>query len=153
MVNLKINFTSLCKIFIIYFDLFFSLLQFAIVEVVVTSIQDGFPNWIKRKLVYHELLVLIVCIISFFFGLPNIIQGGIYFFQLIDHYAASISIMFLAFFQVIAIAWFYGVGRLSKDIVQMTGKEPSLYFKACWYVCGPMLLFVSCTSFNFKGEL
>jgi solute carrier family 6 GABA transporter-like protein 6/8/11/12/13 len=115
--------------------------QFAIVEVVVTSIQDGFPNWIKRRLVYHELLVLIVCIVSFFFGLPNIIQGGIYFFQLIDHYAASITIMFLAFFQVIAIAWFYGVDRLSKNIKQMTGKEPSLYFKACWVVAGPALLF------------
>lgn len=50
------------------------LLQFAIVEVVVTAIQDGFPDWIKRKLIYHELLVLIICIISFFFGLPNLIQ-------------------------------------------------------------------------------
>lgn len=48
--------------------------QFAIVEVVVTSIQDGFPNWIKKKLVYHEMLVLIICVVSFFFGLPNIIQ-------------------------------------------------------------------------------
>lgn len=40
----------------------------------MTSIQDGFPNWIKKKLVYHELLVLIICVVSFFFGLPNIIQ-------------------------------------------------------------------------------
>ena len=48
--------------------------QFAIVEVVVTSIQDGFPNWIKRNLVYHEVLVLIVCVVSFLFGLPNITQ-------------------------------------------------------------------------------
>lgn len=44
---------------------------------VVTSIQDGFPEWIKRKFVYHELLVLVICIISFFFGLPNIIQVGL----------------------------------------------------------------------------
>lgn len=117
--------------------------QFAIVEVVVTSIQDGFPNWIKTKLVYHELLVLIVCMVSFFFGLPNLVQGGIYYFQLIDHYAASISIMFLAFFQIIAISWFYGVRRLSKNIKQMTGKAPSIYFRSCWFVIGPMLLIVS----------
>lgn len=116
---------------------------------VVTSIQDGFPNWIKHKLVYHELLVLIVCVISFFFGLPNIIQGGIYFFQLIDHYAASISIMFLAFFQMIAITWFYGVRRLSKNIKQMTGKGPSLYFRSCWLVVGPLLLIVNfCVQFS-----
>ncbi|XP_037820028.1 sodium- and chloride-dependent GABA transporter ine isoform X2 [Lucilia sericata] len=115
--------------------------QFAIVEVVVTSIQDGFPNWIKKHLGYHEIVVLIVCVISFLFGLPNLIQGGIYFFQLMDHYAASVTIMFLAFCQMIAIAWFYGTGRLSKNVKQMTGKAPSLYLKSCWILCGPCLLF------------
>ncbi|ALC38115.1 ine [Drosophila busckii] len=115
--------------------------QFAIVEVVVTSIQDGFPRWIKRHLGYHEIVVLFVCVISCLFGLPNIIQGGIYYFQLMDHYAASVTIMFLAFCQMIAIAWFYGTGRLSKNVKQMTGKAPSIYLKACWLVLGPCLLF------------
>ncbi|XP_053677581.1 sodium- and chloride-dependent GABA transporter ine [Anopheles nili] len=114
--------------------------QFAIVEVVVTSIQDGFPRWIKRKLVYHELLVLIVCVVSFFAGLPNLIQGGIYFFQLIDHYAASVSIMFLAFFETIAIAWFYGINRLSKNVKQMTGRLPSFYLRFCLMIAVPFLL-------------
>jgi solute carrier family 6 GABA transporter-like protein 6/8/11/12/13 len=95
--------------------------QFAIVEVVVTSLQDGFPNWIKTKLVYHELLVLIVCIFAFFFGLPYIIQGGIYYFQLIDHYVATITILFVAFFQIIAVSWFYGIDRLTRNIKDMTG--------------------------------
>lgn len=131
-----------------FFSIPFFVLQFAIVEVVVTSIQDGFPNWIKQKLVYHELLVLIVVSVSFFFGLPNLIQGGIYYFQLIDHYAASISIMFLAFFQIIAIAWFYGVRRLSKNITQMTGKKPSFFFRSCWLVVGPLLLIVRHTFSN-----
>ncbi|XP_017486094.1 PREDICTED: sodium- and chloride-dependent GABA transporter ine [Rhagoletis zephyria] len=115
--------------------------QFAIVEVVVTSIQDGFPNWIKRHLGYHEIVVLFVCVISFLFGLPNLLQGGIYYFQLMDHYAASISIMFLAFCQLIAVAWFYGTGRLSKNVKQMTGKAPTLYIKTCWLLLGPCLLF------------
>jgi solute carrier family 6 (neurotransmitter transporter, taurine) member 6 len=70
-------------------------------------------------------------------------QSGIYFFQLIDHYAASVSIMFLAFFQTIAIAWFYGVGRLSKNVKQMTGKAPSLYFRSSWLISAPLLLIVS----------
>ncbi|XP_030241016.1 sodium- and chloride-dependent GABA transporter ine isoform X1 [Drosophila navojoa] len=115
--------------------------QFAIVEVVVTSIQDGFPRWIKRHLGYHEIVVLFVCVIACLFGLPNIIQGGIYYFQLMDHYAASVTIMFLAFCQMIAIAWFYGTGRLSKNVKQMTGKAPSFYLKSCWLVLGPCLLF------------
>ncbi|XP_066247922.1 sodium- and chloride-dependent GABA transporter ine-like isoform X2 [Euwallacea similis] len=115
--------------------------QFAIVEVVVTSIQDGFPGWIKKHLMCHEVLVLIICVISFLCGLPNVTQGGIYFFQLIDHYAASISIMYLAFFEVIAIAWFYGAGRLSQNVKTMTGRHPGLFFKTCWLVITPLTIF------------
>ncbi|KAL7307180.1 hypothetical protein TKK_0000904 [Trichogramma kaykai] len=114
--------------------------QFAIVEVVVTSIQDGFPKWVKKNLMCHEMLVLLVCIVSFLFGLPNVTQGGIYFFQLIDHYAASISIMFLAFFEVIAISWFYGVRRLSSNVKEMTGRVPSIYFRFCWLFAAPLLI-------------
>lgn len=58
-----------------------------------------------------------------------------------DHYAASISIMYLAFFEVIAIAWFYGVYKLSKNIESMTGRMPSLYFKFCWSIAAPSLIF------------
>ncbi|XP_076235987.1 solute carrier family 6 member inebriated [Calliopsis andreniformis] len=114
--------------------------QFAIVEVVVTSIQDGFPKWVKRHLVCHEMLVLLICVISFLCGLPNITQGGIYFFQLIDHYAASISIMFLAFFEVIAISWCYGVRRLCNNVKEMTGRVPSSYFRFCWLFAAPLLI-------------
>ncbi|KAL6254416.1 hypothetical protein P5V15_014464 [Pogonomyrmex californicus] len=114
--------------------------QFAVVEVVVTSIQDGFPNWVKRHLFCHEMLVLVICVVSFLFGLPNITQGGIYFFQLIDHYAASISIMFLAFFEVIAISWLYGVKRLCNNVREMTGHLPSLYFRFCWFLAAPFLI-------------
>ncbi|EZA57571.1 hypothetical protein DMN91_002910 [Ooceraea biroi] len=114
--------------------------QFAVVEVVVTSIQDGFPNWVKRHLLCHEMLVLLICIVSFLFGLPNITQGGIYFFQLIDHYAASRSIMFLAFFEVIAISWLYGVRRLCNNVKEMTGRLPSMYFRFCWFLASPLLI-------------
>ncbi|XP_044732346.1 sodium- and chloride-dependent GABA transporter ine-like isoform X2 [Chrysoperla carnea] len=114
--------------------------QFAIVEVVVTSIQDGFPRWIRKNLVCHEMVVLVICVISFIFGLPNVTQGGIYYFQLIDHYAASISIMYLAFFEIIAVAWFYGAWRLSKNVEDMTGHPPSLYFRFCWLILAPLLL-------------
>jgi hypothetical protein len=51
-----------------------NIFQFAIVEVVVTSIQDGFPAWIKKNLMCHEVLVLIICVVSLICGLPNVTQ-------------------------------------------------------------------------------
>jgi hypothetical protein len=41
---------------------------------VVTSLQDGFPKLIKKHLMGHEILVLLVVIISFLFGLPHITE-------------------------------------------------------------------------------
>lgn len=115
--------------------------QFATVEVIITSLQDGFPRWIQKYLRRHEVLVLVVCFISFLIGLPNVMQGGIYFFQLIDYYAAAVSLMYLAFFEVIGVVWVYGAGRLSRNLREMTGKQPSLYFRFCWYAAAPVLIF------------
>ncbi|KAG5896455.1 hypothetical protein JTB14_002597 [Gonioctena quinquepunctata] len=115
--------------------------QFAIIEVVVTAIQDGFPGWIKKNLMCHEVLVLIVCMVSLLCGLPHVTEGGIYVFQLIDHYAATISIMYLAFFEVIAIAWFYGSWRLSQNVKTMTGRHPGWFIKFCWTIATPLMIF------------
>ncbi|KAG7174340.1 Sodium- and chloride-dependent GABA transporter ine-like [Homarus americanus] len=109
-------------------------------NVIITSLQDAFPKWIRKHLKRHEVLVLIVCCISLLFGLPNIMQGGIYFFQLIDYYAAAVSLMYLAFFEVVAIVWVYGAGRLSRNIREMTGRLPSQYFRFCWYFASPVLI-------------
>ena len=52
--------------------------QFASVEVIVTMIQDHFGDAVKKYLRRKEVLVLVVCIVSFLCGLPNITQVGIF---------------------------------------------------------------------------
>ena len=61
--------------------IFFSMLlclgidsQFATVEVIITSIKDAYGRWIRLHLKRHEVLVLLVCIVSFICGIPNIMQ-------------------------------------------------------------------------------
>ncbi|KAK6190230.1 hypothetical protein SNE40_002149 [Patella caerulea] len=114
--------------------------QFASVEVIVTYIQDHFGTQVQKYFKRKEFLVIGVCFVSFLFGLPNLSQGGIYFFQLIDYYAAALSLMILAFFEVIAITWFYGARRLSSNIEEMTGRKPQLFFIICWYGLSPLLI-------------
>jgi len=106
--------------------------QFAMVEVVITSVKDAFEHTLSTKNVRHELVVLFVCVISFCCGLPNLFQGGIYFFQIIDFYTAAISLMYIALFETVAIVWLYGVRRLSDNIEEMTGRQPNIIFKFCW---------------------
>ena len=52
--------------------------QFATVEVIITSLKDGFGDWIDKYLKHHEILVLLVCIVSFLVGIPFIFQVPIY---------------------------------------------------------------------------
>ena len=35
----------------------------------------------------------------------NCSQGGIYTFHIVDYYSATISLMYIAFFETIAIVW------------------------------------------------
>ena len=116
--------------------------QFAIVEVVITSLKDGYGKVIDKYIKRHELLVLIVCIVSLLCGLPHMYQGGIYFFQIIDYYTAAISLMYIALFETVAVVWIYGTKRLSANIEDMTGKKPSGLFKFCWVFVSPVLIFV-----------
>ncbi|XP_025409573.1 sodium- and chloride-dependent GABA transporter ine-like isoform X1 [Sipha flava] len=114
--------------------------EFAIVEVVVTSIQDGFPRAVKKYLVCHELLVLTVCTASFLLGLPLVTQGGIYLFQIIDYYTSTWSVIYIAFFEVIAVSWMYGANKISVDIQTITSSKPSWFFKFSWYTITPLTL-------------
>ncbi|XP_017570361.1 sodium- and chloride-dependent GABA transporter ine [Pygocentrus nattereri] len=114
--------------------------QFAMVEVMVTSLMDSYSKPLLKYLRKKELLVLVVCSAAFLLGIPHVMQVGIYVFQLMDHYTAIVSIMFLAFFEVVAICWFYGVRRLSSNLEEMTGKKPSIFFRVCWILICPLLV-------------
>ncbi|KAM3868931.1 sodium- and chloride-dependent GABA transporter ine [Diretmus argenteus] len=75
-------------------------------------------------------------------GIPYVMQVGIYVFQLMDHYTAIVSIMFLAFFEVLATCWSYGGKRLSDNLEEMTGKRANIFFRVCWLVIDPLLVAV-----------
>ncbi|KAL3042374.1 hypothetical protein OYC64_020339 [Pagothenia borchgrevinki] len=114
--------------------------EFAMVEVMVTSLMDEFYHKLIRFFKRKELFVLAVCGAAAILGIPCVLQVGIYVFQLMDHYTAIVSIMFLAFFEVIAICWCYGVTRLSDNLEEMTGKRANLFFRVCWLIVAPVLV-------------
>ncbi|CAF1211881.1 unnamed protein product [Didymodactylos carnosus] len=114
--------------------------QFTMVEVVVTTIEDEFHVHFRKYFKRKEYLVIAVCLITFLLGLVYFTQAGIYFFTLVDHFAAGVSLMYIAFFEVIAIVWFYGAKRLANNVEEMTGKQPHIFFVICWYAVAPALI-------------
>ncbi|XP_070572179.1 sodium- and chloride-dependent GABA transporter ine-like [Ptychodera flava] len=126
--------------------------QFAMTEVVVTTLMDEFPQLVKKYLRRKELLVLCVVLVAFAIGLPTIFEGGIYWFQLLDWYTAIVSVIIVALFEVIAISYIYGVGRLSRNVREMMGEKPNIYFIVCWWVVSPILCFIiflsNCASYE-----
>ncbi|XP_033117695.1 sodium- and chloride-dependent GABA transporter ine-like [Anneissia japonica] len=117
------------------------------VEVVITTLIDGFPRlkpfYFNRK----EVLVLYVCLFTFACGIPCTFEGGMYYFQIIDWYVSVVSIFFIAIGEVVAVSWLYGAGRLRRNVEEMTSSAPNLYFVSCWFIISPLLIFVSATLF------
>ena len=70
--------------------------------------------------------------------------------QIVDYYAAALSLMYIAFFECVAVLWVYGVRRLAGNIKDMSGKYPSSFFTLCWRVISPLLIFVRSTYVIFE---
>ena len=50
--------------------------QFAVVEVIITSLKDVYGDLIDKYLKRHEILVLLVCLVSLIVGIPYVFQVG-----------------------------------------------------------------------------
>ncbi|XP_070201024.1 sodium- and chloride-dependent glycine transporter 2-like [Littorina saxatilis] len=108
-------------------------------ECVLTVLIDRYPRTLTR----HRMLVsAIFCVVCFLLGLPFVTQGGIYIFQLVDWFIATLSVLLISLLQCIVIAWVYGADRFGADIEMMLGRRPPMYMKILWCFVTPLVLLV-----------
>uniref|UniRef100_A0A8C5NH44 Transporter n=1 Tax=Gouania willdenowi TaxID=441366 RepID=A0A8C5NH44_GOUWI len=111
--------------------------QFVSLEALMTSVTDLYPHLIRRGH-RRELLLLVICVVCFLFGLVMVTPGGLYVFQIYDHFSCSgASLLLLSIFQSLAIGWVYGAERFSANIKDMTGRNPLVIFQICWKYLTP----------------
>lgn len=139
--------------------------EFCIVESLVAGLCD---HWPVLKL-HRKKFTAAICGLMFLLGLPMVThvssalpslqsvrsstptsctsfvpQGGAYIFQLMDFYSVSgMSLLWVCFFQTIAIGWIFGAKNFSACIKSMMGIEVNKFWYACWVVFAPAVMVVS----------
>uniref|UniRef100_UPI00358E0B9A sodium- and chloride-dependent taurine transporter-like isoform X1 n=2 Tax=Myxine glutinosa TaxID=7769 RepID=UPI00358E0B9A len=113
--------------------------QFGAMEGMVTTLLDSF----KKQ---HQRLYFMIgcCTTSFFLGFMMLTEGGMYVFQLFDYYSCSgFCLLWLAFWECVAIAWIYGADRFCIAIEDMMGFPPHQWMKWSWMLVTPLLTLAS----------
>ncbi|XP_061640062.1 sodium- and chloride-dependent GABA transporter 2-like isoform X2 [Phyllopteryx taeniolatus] len=113
--------------------------QFVYLEALVINIVDAFPSILGNKC-RRKLLVLAISVASFCAGLIIATEGGLYLFQLFDHYSCSgMTILVFAILESGCIGWVYGPDRLYDNIKDMIGYQPWPFMKYCWKYLTPAI--------------
>ncbi|XP_038838617.1 sodium-dependent neutral amino acid transporter B(0)AT1-like [Salvelinus namaycush] len=127
---------------VLFFIMLFSLglsSMFGNLEGVLTPLHDLklVPKWMP-----NELFTALICLVSFLVALIFTMGSGNYWLEVFNSYVGSVPLLIIAFFEIIAVAYIYGIGRFSDDLEFMTGHRPNIFWKGCWLVISPLMLFV-----------
>jgi len=112
--------------------------QFAMLEAVIVGFVDEHP-WLHKKKMWFTLFL---CYMALLFGLPMTTQGGMYVLNLFNWQSGGVSLLFLAFFEVMAISYGYGADRFEKDLEMILKKKPLMWWKLCWKYFSPLIILV-----------
>ncbi|GFG35869.1 hypothetical protein Cfor_08730, partial [Coptotermes formosanus] len=112
--------------------------EFCIVESFVTGMVDNWPEVLRP---HRKKFTLGMCVVMMTLGIPMVTHGGAYIFQLMDFYSASgMSLLWVCFFQTIAISWIFGANKFIDCVQQMMGIRPNNFWYICWVFFAPAVM-------------
>ncbi|XP_006140192.1 inactive sodium-dependent neutral amino acid transporter B(0)AT3, partial [Tupaia chinensis] len=125
---------------VLFFGMLFTLglsTMFGNMEGVMTPLLDMgvVPRWVPK-----EALTGLACLVCFLSATCFTLQSGSYWLEVFDSYAASLNLLVFAFFEVVSVAYVYGLDRFCDDIEWMTGSRPGPFWRLTWRVVSPLML-------------
>ncbi|XP_065675972.1 sodium-dependent neutral amino acid transporter B(0)AT3-like isoform X2 [Hydra vulgaris] len=111
--------------------------EFGTLEGAIAPFYD--MKWVSiRKEIFTGIVILVLlgC------GLGLVSSSGYYAFQLFDDYCVSLGLLFITFFQTVAVSWVYGNDRFADDLEFMTGSRPNIFWMVCWKYISPLAILV-----------
>uniref|UniRef100_A0A665TLW5 Transporter n=1 Tax=Echeneis naucrates TaxID=173247 RepID=A0A665TLW5_ECHNA len=104
------------------------------VTAIITPLRDF------KIISFSVLTAGLVCLFCLLLGLGFTTPSGNYWFTMFNDYGATFSLLFIVLIEVIAVSYIYGIKRFEKDIQDMLGWRPNLYWRIMWLVISPLLL-------------
>ncbi|KAK0085177.1 hypothetical protein PV325_005632 [Microctonus aethiopoides] len=92
------------------------------------------------KRIKKQYITAVVCIVCFFVGLIFCTGAGEYWLKLFDSFAGTIGLVVVALMEMIAVVFIYGHEKFTKDIEDMTGYRPGLYWQISWRFLAPLIM-------------
>ncbi|XP_036433767.1 solute carrier family 6 member 19a, tandem duplicate 1 [Colossoma macropomum] len=89
-----------------------------------------------------EVFTGLTCLVSCLIALIFVQCSGNYWLALFDGFAASIPLLVIAFCEIIAVVYVYGIDRFNEDLKFMVGHKPNIFWQATWRVLSPLILLV-----------
>ncbi|XP_053105542.1 inactive sodium-dependent neutral amino acid transporter B(0)AT3-like isoform X2 [Hemicordylus capensis] len=126
---------------ILFFVMLYSLglsSMFGLVESILTPLLD-FP--IVAKSIPKEAVSGMICLSCFLLAWIFATGSGSYWLEIFDSYVATLPLLVIAFFEVVGVAYVYGIKRFSNDVKLMTGRRVNFYWEATWQIITPLLMF------------
>nr|CDJ84925.1 Sodium:neurotransmitter symporter domain containing protein [Haemonchus contortus] len=119
-------------------------------EAIITALSDEFPI-IKRN---RE--IFIACLFSFYMvvGFAICTNGGILIMEWLIVYGTTWGLLIAVFCEVMVVAYIYGIKQFVRDLKEMLGFEPGIYWRICWMLLAPVfLLMMILSSFIYYQPL
>ncbi|XP_034981986.1 sodium-dependent neutral amino acid transporter B(0)AT3-like [Zootoca vivipara] len=131
---------------ILFFLMLFNLgitSMFGLVQSVLTPLTE---SRIVSSYICKETVCGLICLTAFLLGLVFTLRSGNYWLEMFDAFGGTMPLLVIAFFEVMGVAFFYGMERISADVEDMTGRPLKAYWKAMWQFFSPgvmLLIFFS----------
>ncbi|XP_071864976.1 sodium- and chloride-dependent transporter XTRP3 isoform X2 [Bombus fervidus] len=92
------------------------------------------------KRIKKQYITGVVCTICFFVGLIFCTGAGEYWLKMFDSFAGTIGLVMVALMEMISVIFVYGHEKFTKDIEEMTGYRPGIYWQFTWRFLAPIIM-------------
>ncbi|XP_025158328.1 sodium- and chloride-dependent transporter XTRP3 isoform X2 [Harpegnathos saltator] len=92
------------------------------------------------KRIKKQYMTGVVCTICFFVGLIFCTGAGEYWLKMFDSFAGTIGLVMVALMEMISVIFVYGHEKFTKDIEEMTGHRPGVYWQVTWRFLAPIIM-------------